>query len=106
MLEEDLLREARLQSAILKAAFRDRIEALAKEIRSDPVSAAIVAHLAENGRTQSGALKEAAMKGVPEGTDASPRTMTRRLADLENKGVVERIGQGRTTDYELTRLIE
>lgn len=105
MLEEDLLRETRLQTAILKAAFRDRIDALAKEIREDAVSAAIVDHLEENGRTQSGTLKDAVMKTVPEGTDASPRTIARRLSDLENKGVLERLGQGPKTEYELTGLI-
>ena len=31
--------------------------------------------------------------------------MTRRLADLEGKGIVEQIGQGRTVDYQLTGLI-
>lgn len=105
MLEEDLLRETRLQTAILRVAFKDRIEAVAGEIRKDAVSAAIVDHLAENGRTQSGALRDAAIKTVPQGTDVSPRTISRRLADLENKGVVERIGQGRNTEYELTGLI-
>lgn len=106
MIEEDLLREIRLQNAILRAAFRDRIDALAREVRQDAVSAALVEVLGENGRMASGALKDAAASKVPQGTDVSARTITRRLADLENKGVIEQRGQGRSTEYELTRLIE
>jgi hypothetical protein len=106
MIEEELLREIRLQNAILRAAFRDRIDALAREVRQDPVSAAVLEALRENGRMPSGALKDAVMNNVPKGTDVSLRTITRRLADLENKGVVEQIGQSRNTGYELTRLIE
>ncbi len=106
MIEEELLREIRLQNAILRAAFRDRIEGLDREVRQDAVSAAVVEVLSDKGRTPAGALKEAVAKKVSQGTDVSSRTINRRLADLENKGVVERIGQGRTTEYELTRLIE
>ncbi len=106
MIEEELLREIRLQNAILRAAFRDRIDGLAREVREDAVSAAVVEVLSEKGRTPAGALKEAVAEKVPQGTDVSSRTINRRLADLENKGVVEQIGQGRTTEYELTRLIE
>jgi DNA-binding HxlR family transcriptional regulator len=105
MMEEDLLREARLQTAILKAAFRDRLEALAKQIEMDKVSAAIVSHLKEHPKAKSALLKAAVMKGVPQGTDASDRTISRRLSDLENKGVVERSGQGSNTEYMLTGLI-
>lgn len=106
MIEEELLREMRLQNAILRAAFGDRIDALAREVRQDAVSTAVVGVLSENGRTLSGALKDAVAKKVPEGTDVSPRTTTRRLADLENRGVVKRTGQGPSTGYELTGLIE
>lgn len=106
MLEDELLREVRLQSAILRAAFRDRIDALAREVHQDAVSRVVVEVLSESGRTAAGALKDAVVKRVPEGTDVSPRTISRRLADLENKGVVEQIGQGRSTEYVLTRLIE
>lgn len=106
MIEEDLLREIRLQNAILRAAFRDRIDALAREVRQDAVSAAVLEVLSENGRMASGSLKDAVGKKVPQGTDVSPRTISRRLAELENKGVIEQIGRGRTTEYELTRLVE
>lgn len=105
MIEEDLLREMRLQNAILKAAFGDRIEALARKVEDDAVSRAIVEVLRERGRTASGALKEAAAELLPQASDPSSRTMNRRLADLENKGVIEQIGQGRTVDYQLTGLI-
>lgn len=105
MIEEELLREMRLQNAILKAAFGDRIEALARKVEEDAVSRAIVEVLRERGRTAAGELKEAVAERLPQGADASRRTMSRRLADLENKGVVEQIGQGRTVDYQLTGLI-
>ena len=105
MIEEDLLREMRLQNAILKAAFGDRIEALARKVEEDAVSRAIVEVLRERDRTSSGALKDAVTERLPQGSDASSRTMTRRLADLENKGVIEQIGQGRSVDYRLTGLI-
>lgn len=105
MIEEDLLKEMRLQSAILRAAFRDRIDALAREVEQDPVAASVVNVLRENGRMASGTLKDAVSKRVPKGTDISQRTIARRFADLENKGVIEQIGQSRNTEYELTRLI-
>lgn len=69
MIEDELLREIRLQNAILRAAFRDRIDALAREVHQDAVSAAVVEVLSENGRTASGSLKEAVVKKVPQGTD-------------------------------------
>ena len=105
MIEEQLLREARLQTAILKAGFRDKIDALANELRTDPVSSGIVDYLGQNDNTRSGTLKEAVTKALPKDADASPRTITRRLADLENKGVIERLGQGANTEYRLTGLI-
>ena len=105
MIEEDLLREMRLQNAILRAAFRDRIDALVREVREDVVSNAIVEVLSAGGRTSSGALKDAVGGEVPAGTDASSRTISRRLSDLENKGIVEQTGQGRNTEYELTGLV-
>lgn len=104
-MQDELLREARLQTAILRAGFKDRLDAIAKAISSDAVSAAIISYLRENGRTKSGALKEEVAKLVPVGTDASARTILRRLADLENEGVVERAGQGANTEYLLTGLV-
>ena len=104
MIEEELLRAARLTNAILKAAFRDRIQALAQEVAADAVSAAAVEYLEQNGRTSAGVLKDAVLKALPQGSDVSPRTFSRRLADLENKGVVERIGAARGTQYQLTGL--
>ena len=65
MIEEDLLRETRLQSAILKAAFADRIDALARKVDEDPVARGIVEVLRERGRTASGALKEATAQRLP-----------------------------------------
>ena len=105
MIEEELLREMRLQNAILKAAFGDRIEALARKVDDDSVSRTIVDVLRDRGRTPSGVLKDAVAEKLPQGSDASSRTMNRRLADLEKKGVLEQIGQGSTTEYELTGLV-
>ena len=104
-MSDELLREMRLQTAILRAGFRDRLDALGKEVAADPVSQAIISHLQEVGQTKSGALKEAAPKLVSNGTDVSGRTILRRLAELENKGVIERIGTGGNIEYRLTGLI-
>lgn len=104
-MQEELLREARVQTAILRAGFKDKLDALANEVHSDAVSAAIVSHLRDHGRTKSGPLKDAVVKLVPPGTDASSRTILRRLGDLERDGVVERVGQAANTEYELTGLI-
>lgn len=104
-MQDELLREARLQTAILRAGFKERLDALAQAVNSDKVSAAILIHLRESGKTKSGALKEAVAKLVPSGTDVSGRTVTRRLSDLENEGVVERSGQAQNTEYNLTGLI-
>ena len=104
-MQDEFLREARLQTAILRAGFKDRLEALSKTVNSDPVSAAIITHLRDGGRTKSGALKDAVAKLVPQGTDVSVRTIQRRLADLENNGVVERAGPVGHTEYGLTGLV-
>jgi DNA-binding HxlR family transcriptional regulator len=104
-MQDELLREARLQTALLRAGFKDRLDALAKTVNADPVSAAIVSYLRDNGHTKSSALKDAVAKLVPQTTDASNRTILRRLADLENDGVVERAGQAINTEYCLTGLI-
>ena len=105
MLEEEMLREIRLQTAILKAAFRDRIDAFMEEVRADHVATGIIDHLDQNRRTRSGVLKAAVAKAMPQGTDASTRTISRRLAELENKGAIEKLGQGNNTEYQLTGLI-
>ena len=104
-MQDEFLRELRLQTSILRAAFKDRLDALAQAVYSDPISAAIVAHLKEHGRTRSGPLKEAVTKLVPQGTDTPNRTIGRRLAELENDGVIERSGQTANTEYDLSRLV-
>ena len=105
MIEDELLRQTRLQTAILRVAFADRIDALARKVDEDAVSKAMVEVLRERGKTPAGELKGAVAERLPQGTDASSRTMSRRLADLENKGIVEQIGQGSAVAYQLTGLI-
>ena len=104
-MSDDVLQELRLQTAILRAGFKKDLDALAESAASDGVSAAIVAHLREAGSMKSTALKAAVPKVVPQGTDVSKRTIGRRLADLENAGIVERSGQAANTEYRLTGLV-
>ena len=102
---DDVLQELRLQTAILRAGFKDQLNALAETSTSDRVAAAIVSHLRDHGPAKSAALKEAVPKIVPSGTDVSNRTIVRRLAELENTGIVERSGQTSNIEYRLSGLI-
>lgn len=102
---DEVLEELRLQTAILRAGFKKDLDALAEVATEDAVSAAIVAHLREAGPTKSVALKEAVTKIVPAGTDASNRTIQRRLVNLENSGVIARSGQSQNTEFRLSGLI-
>lgn len=104
-MSDDVLQELKLQTSILRAGFRKELEALAGASTSDPVSAAIIAHLRDNPSEKSVPLREAVTKVVPKGTAVSTRTIQGRLADLENNGIVERSGQSTNTDYRLTGLV-
>ncbi|MEX0787046.1 MAG: hypothetical protein WD939_10455 [Dehalococcoidia bacterium] len=105
-MENEVIEELRLQTAILRAGFKKDLDALAEAAASNEVSAAIIAHLRENGgSTKSSDLKAAIPKMVPSGTEASGRTIARRLAGLENIGVLVRTGQAQNTEYRLTGLV-
>ena len=105
MIEEDLLREMRLNNAILRAGLQDQIEALGRNIKQDSVSVAILEYLAENGRTSSGDLKKAVVAKVGKRADVSNRTISRRFAELERKGLLWQHGQTSNTGYESTGVI-
>lgn len=100
---EKLLSQQRMTNAILRGAFRTELSALRGEILDDRVMAAIVRQLGqEGGSLASGEVKAA----VAAEARVSERTVIRRLVDLEQAGVIEQAGSGRSTSYELTGLID
>ena len=104
-MDDRILQELRVQTSILRAAFRSELEALEQDVGKDATSSAIVSHLRDNGSTKSGDLKAGVQKLVPPGTEISNSTIGRRLADLETRGVIEHAGQTSTVVYSLTGLI-
>lgn len=102
-MDDELLRELRAQTAILRIAFRHEIESVAAELRSDPLASAIIDALSESGSMRSGVLW-ADVRAAQ--ANAVRRTFNRRLAALAEAGVVNRTGAGPSSTYELTGLIQ
>ena len=105
MAEDQMIKELRLQTAILRAAFRNELESLSAEIRADPLSAAILDVLQESGPLPSGDLRTKALARTGPGRGNSDRTVVRRLSTLEEKGIVRRLGSGPSVVVELTGLV-
>ena len=63
MTEEDVINEIRLQTAILKAAFRSQLDALAAEVRADEISRTIL-ELLENGAMAAGTIRSSVIEKV------------------------------------------
>lgn len=101
-IEEQLLREVQMQTAILRAAHRGALTDLARELREDDASGAIMEALSESSEPLSARAISDTVAGT---TEVSHRTVQARLAHLEELGVVRRIGAGPSTRYELTGLI-
>jgi DNA-binding HxlR family transcriptional regulator len=101
MTQQEVVNEIRLQTAILKAAHRPALEALASEVRADELSQAIVEAL-EPGTMSATALRNLVLKKVP---GAADRTLSRRLGNLVERGVIRRLGNGPQASYELTGLL-
>ncbi len=101
-IEEQLLREVRMQTAILRAAHRGALTDLATELHEDEASGAVMEALSESAEP----LSARAISNVVAGTTkVSHRTVQARLAYLEELGVARRLGSGPSTRYELTGLI-
>ncbi|HEU0074831.1 MAG TPA: hypothetical protein VFS30_12590 [Dehalococcoidia bacterium] len=98
---EDLAKELRLQTAILRAAFRTQLSEFSQELLADEVNRAILGSL-EGGVMPSASLQEAVFAQVP---TVSGRTITRRISSLVEVGVLRRSGHGVQTTLELTGLL-
>ena len=105
MIEEELLEEARLTNALLRAGFQDRIDAVSRNVKQDAVSVAILEFLAENGRTPSAGLKDAVAAKLRKDTEVSSRTISRRIVELEKKGLIWQHGHSSNTTYESTGVV-
>ncbi len=102
-MDEEVLRELRVQTSILRIAFRGEIEAVGDSLRKDSLAAAIIEALSENGSMRGGALWEQVLASCP---GSVRRTFNRRLSSLGEAGVVSRSGAGSGSQYELTGLIQ
>lgn len=98
---EALLKELRLQTAILKAGFKEGLSELASSVRDDEISGAAL-EILEAGPLSAGAIRAAIAKKV---NGAADRTISRRLASMVELGVLHRSGQGSQITYELTGII-
>lgn len=101
-IEEQVLREMQMQTAILRAAHSAVLTKLAEDLRSDEVNAAIIAALSDAPEAVSaGTLIDQVVREKSK----SKRTIQRRFNSLEEIGVVRRIGTGSSIKYELTGLV-
>lgn len=99
---EELLREVQMQTAILRAAHRDALAGLSTSLREDKTSDAIMEVL----RGSSAPLSVTAiLERAPDDATLARRTVQTRLGQLEEMGVVRRLGAGASTTYELTGLL-
>lgn len=98
---EQILQQQRMTNFILRAVHRQELNSVKSEIMQDRVMAAILENLAD-GAMAAGELRERVAAAV----NVSERTVHRRLADLQQLGVIERQGTGPGLEYYLTGLIE
>lgn len=97
---EDLVAEQRVTNALLRAAFKDKLDAIVDELLDDRASVAIVSLLAEQDRPASDLTANAEkLTGLKE------RAIRTRLFDLVESGVIVRQGAGPSTTYRLGRLL-
>lgn len=85
--------------AITRLAHSDRIEQVRREVRADPINAAILDAASE--WTASGSLKN----GVAKDVGQSERTVTRRISELVASGLLTQQGAGPATKYRASGLI-
>lgn len=92
-------RELKVQTALLRLVNRDAIERERAQVLSDPVSEALLWNA--HAPIEAGPLKEVARKA----SGQSPATISRRLTDLVERGLLERSGSGGRVTYIITGLI-
>lgn len=95
-----LLAEQKATNTILRAAFRDQLEAIANEILEDKASSSAIALLATGQETAGGLAK-----GVAAATGLKGSAISERLATLVEDGVIVREGGGPSTSYRLGSLL-
>ena len=101
-IDEQLLREVQMQTAILRAAYREVLSDMEEHLRSDTTFSAIIKVMEEcTEGVAAGTLIEHAATAA----NSSKRTIQRRLSKLEEMGVVRRTGRGSNIKYELTGLV-
>ena len=98
--DDAVLERLDLMVATLKLAFSDEIAAKRDQVRSEPVSAAILDEATEKLVT-SGELKTK----VAAATNVNARTVQRRLQDLVALGALRQNGAGTATAYRSTGLL-
>lgn len=86
--------------SLLRIAYRDPLQTERDAIIAEPVSKAIVA--ASGDWIEAGKLKAEVVKR----TKVSQPTVSRRLADLVERGLITRAGGGGQVSYRTTGLIE
>jgi hypothetical protein len=86
--------------AILELAHRDQIEAAKRQIREDPINAAILEATAEDW-VRSGDLQ----RDVARAEKTSPRTVRSRLEALVRHQAIAQRGAGTATEYRASGLL-
>jgi Fic family protein len=86
--------------SLLRIAHAAPLAVEREAVLSDSISRAALA--ASEGQVDAGALK----KKVIAATKSSPATVSRRLAELVEKGVLQRSGSGSQVTYQSTGLFE
>lgn len=94
---EDILNEQRTTNALLRAASRTQLDDLLKEVSADKIDLAIIRTLVDH-RKPSPTL----MKDVTEQANVTKRAVQIHVAQLMDKGIVQRLGSGNRIDYRLT----
>ncbi len=98
----ELVRQVKLTNALLRMVHQDRLAGVAGQIKADPINKIVIEYLDTHGDVPSAVLKEAVAGQIPAG---SMRTVGRRIAELENLGVIERSGAGNATRYALSGVV-
>ncbi len=94
---EDILNEHRTTNVLLRAASRTQLDDLLKEVSADKIDLAIIRTLVDH-RKPSPTL----MKAVTEQANVTRRAVQIHVAQLMDKGVIQRLGSGNRIDYRLT----
>lgn len=92
--EADIVERLDHLIALLRVGFADRIDKLREDLRTDPVSSAILDAVAE-GWLSSGELQ----RSVSKTAKVSDRTVLRSLNALAERGLLDVRGSGRSTSY-------